>query len=487
MQFLVVSDPSNHIVLSNYIVPLYSVNTMQKRPPSVLSLKELVADTRKKRKSEKLIVSSVSADGWVMIDKIRDAFDFQALDKNNSFALLDFSPFDSQADIFCRLYPQLLVESIVQRVQDTSPTLFTYGSGKSISLSMQKIYKFLAIKIRVQGLHAVPQKNEHNVKAQRKAFQLAREYFAFKFPASTPVGINFIEQMHNTLIITPAEDNLLSDILLSSIVTLGQWTAGDEKLFHFTGRSALVRKVPNKPAKIGIWSYELTVRLSNDKSYLIYVHCQNANSNVGESIPPHYIIKDWGQIVKKKGQEKTMLVADSYYLDASGKALLEEMNVKYVCSVQKQRFHKLVQVVQPSVTQPGQWDAMWNDTDKTLFVYFWDMREEVGKKYLLTNAFKKEAGKKLKYSVPGYDEYNHMFSTCDYFNKDLHDCSFPHKKGGKNRKGDLAQLNDFYFTSILMNIRNAWGSFHNDLPDFKSFCESLADQLYDKASNMSDL
>ena len=38
---------------------------------------------------------------------------------------------------------------------------------------------------------------------------------------------------------------------------LGQYVAGDEKLFYFTGDSIIIRQVISKPDKIGLWFYEL--------------------------------------------------------------------------------------------------------------------------------------------------------------------------------------------------------------------------------------
>eukprot|EP00981_Chlorochromonas_danica_P008629 scaffold2247_cov346-Ochromonas_danica.AAC.2 len=44
----------------------------------------------------------------------------------------------------------------------------------------------------------------------------------------------------------------------SIVRQVGEFVAGDEKLFEYKGESGDVRKVPNKPARIGLWFYELT-------------------------------------------------------------------------------------------------------------------------------------------------------------------------------------------------------------------------------------
>ena len=51
---------------------------------------------------------------------------------------------------------------------------------------------------------------------------------------------------------------------------LGEVLCGDEKLFRFTGKGGIVRKGPNKPAKVGIWHYQGTVMYSNGEPFLVY-------------------------------------------------------------------------------------------------------------------------------------------------------------------------------------------------------------------------
>ena len=44
-----------------------------------------------------------------------------------------------------------------------------------------------------------------------------------------------------------------------------------KKLFRFIGKGGIVRKVPNKPAKVGIWHNKRTVMLSNPEPFLVYM------------------------------------------------------------------------------------------------------------------------------------------------------------------------------------------------------------------------
>ena len=70
--------------------------------------------------------------------------------------------------------------------------------------------------------------------------------------------------------------------MLQLSISLGKVLCGDEKLFRFTGKGGSVRKVPNDPAKVGIWHYQGTVILSNGEVFLMYTRVHDTASNMGE-------------------------------------------------------------------------------------------------------------------------------------------------------------------------------------------------------------
>eukprot|EP00957_Ditylum_brightwellii_P046009 3490298-Ditylum_brightwellii.AAC.1 len=53
------------------------------------------------------------------------------------------------------------------------------------------------------------------------------------------------------------------------ILSFGNGFYGDEKLFRYTGQSGYVRKVPNKPAHIGLWHYQGIIVLKSGDPYLV--------------------------------------------------------------------------------------------------------------------------------------------------------------------------------------------------------------------------
>ena len=180
-------------------------------------------------------------------------------------------------------------------------------------------------------------------------------------------------------------------------------------------------------------------------------------------------------------------MADSYYLDHAGRALLQEKGVNFMCSVSGDRFHSLRDMVSDQVTKPGEWAGLWNDESNEAFFFVWDKNQNVGKKCVLTNAFRCKAKRTAKAIVPVWDHYKVSFNLCDQFNRDLHDCTWPHRHVGGSRLGDLASVHDFIFSSILQNVQNAWldkQGFSSENFTFQDICTRLADELYIKASSM---
>lgn len=192
-------------------------------------------------------------------------------------------------------------------------------------------------------------------------------------------------------------------------------------------------------------------------------------------------MKEWGSIIKKKGHQHTILVADCYYLDGAGRQALKEMQVSFICSVASNRFHELVELVREKVTKPGEWAGQWNSQTSELFVHAWDTAEAIGKKYVLSSAFTQQQKRSSPYLIPAYDDYKVMFSLCDQFNRGLHDHTWPHRHGGGTRPGDLTCLFDFQFSCALQNAWNAYQCVHGHSEFFMTFCEELAKEMFTNA------
>ena len=95
--------------------------------------------------------------------------------------------------------------------------------------------------------------------------------------------------------------NYYFEVFFSS---LGDWLAGDEKLFKFAGKSGYVRLLPNKPAKVGLWNFQGAIILKCGPPFLIYTQMHISLPETQRSMKFIDIIKDWVKLILKKNDWK---------------------------------------------------------------------------------------------------------------------------------------------------------------------------------------
>ena len=197
---------------------------------------------------------------------------------------------------------------VTQIATDLDPSNLTYDNGKSICLSLPRIYKMLAIWIRIYGEQHKPfgvQKGERPLRNQLEQYHWE---YAVSFPNSSPVGgTRFMEIFTTHFLFDSRYSKQLSHNFRAILRGIGDVVAGDEKLLHFTGlqqnmfmyfindvigRSPDVRAVLSKPDRVGLWVYELCVKLSNKAPYMLDLWLHDAISILGESIPVSKVVMD---------------------------------------------------------------------------------------------------------------------------------------------------------------------------------------------------
>ena len=91
-------------------------------------------------------------------------------------------------------------------------------------------------------------------------------------------------------------------------------------------------------------------------------------------------------IPRLNGRHYPILIADSYYLDRTGREMLLTSRVPFVCCVNPVRFKSLTDMLRPHVQgRAGAWAAAKNAHTGELLVCVND--KELGIKFILTNAF----------------------------------------------------------------------------------------------------
>jgi hypothetical protein len=339
------------------------------------------------------------------------------------------------------------------------------------------VYKYLAIVIRIYGLQNAPKESHRDKNAMDGNLKEAIAHFKRAYPASTPPGLQAVKLLASKFVIGKEEGGLLSKQYSRVAVSLGQWVAGDEKLFHWTGESAFLRLCENKDDYIGFWMYMLAGRLSSGKPFLLHTKLHAAQTKLGESVTCAEVVSAWADVVDKKGIDgHTILVADSYYLDKTGWGALREKEVSFICGVQECRFQELAEKTKKHSKREGDTCLLYNDTTDEMFVTHWYPDKKLGRKFVISNAFTRERGQTLRQYVPGCDDFSLMFNTCDQFNRSLNNRTWPHRCSTSEH-----QIHNYFLSCMLINTMNAWMNAHNlsDTDcDFEQFAVSLADELY---------
>jgi hypothetical protein len=144
----------------------------------------------------------------------------------------------------------------------------------------------------------------------------------------------------------------------------------------------------------------------------------------------------------------TFIVEDAYYLDDQSRTYLREQDIKYLSAINPIRFAEVWEVCEKFVQKKGDWVIMESKTTNEHAMMRWDPMGE-RKQYVITNAF--ETRKKLKKKSPDInaisETYKLLFNGCDRFNNLLNTKYWPY-----DRNGWQANFDDFFFSSIILNI-----------------------------------
>ena len=101
------------------------------------------------------------------------------------------------------------------------------------------------------------------------------------------------------------------------------------------------------------------------------------------------------------------------------------------------------------VNCPGEWDDMFHSAENLLFIHYWDVDQNVCRRFVICSAYQHIARKPKVGHIPIYDDYNLLFGKCNRFNANFTERTWCHKHGGCNRLGDIGHQHNFAKSSIL--------------------------------------
>lgn len=273
---------------------------------------------------------------------------------------------------------------------------FCYHGQKMIHInhgqfSLGLIYKFLAIKLRIQGIHNKPQENTTNYRPQRQNIAEAIEYFREKQTSPSPPGIEIMECLLTHFLFSYQYFYYISERFQSFVKEIGEFVAGDEKLFHFTGKSGDLRKVPSKPQKVGLWFYELVAKINESTPYLLDIKLWSVHKEWGESEVLAKVVQRWTKIIRYPSTNQQYCVsihitwivwlAHSYYVKSF--AILPR-RWRAIDSLNCEKSHRCMSNIL----------GLYNDQTNEIYVHYYDEDPNIGEKTVIGNALRHVQGRK---------------------------------------------------------------------------------------------
>ena len=183
--------------------------------------------------------------------------------------------------------------------------------------------------------------------------------------------------------------------------------------------------------------------MKNGLSYLLYFRAHLSNPAKGNSIKTVEIVKDWTDITTTLGGDDAnpdaITCFYSYYLCNNGRDHCNKEKKNFIAAIQRNRFESICSHLSGFAHEKGQVAAVYNQKTDELLIKYYDPEHD-SPKYVLSNAFRKSKKSKTlkkrsrKSTIPVYSEYVEMFNLCDRFNRNLHERTWPHKRGGLHKK-----------------------------------------------------
>jgi hypothetical protein len=104
-----------------------------------------------------------------------------------------------------------------------------------------------------------------------------------------------------------------------------------------------------------------------------------------ESVPTTSMMVKWAEIINSKAipTHKSMLVADSYYLDETSHYHLLELDISFMYAVQTCCFEELVKLVASIVKKPDKSAILMNEASGETFIHYWYKESSLGKNMCL--------------------------------------------------------------------------------------------------------
>ena len=424
---------------------------------------------------------------WEATDFDKQHYQLPYLSEGDAYAKIDVSKVSNhsrRADIFRNFYSDKLLQQIWDHY-DVSRWAYSHHSGIATvnhgAFNLSGILILLAVKIRIIAIQNAPRENKENHRPLRGNLQEALDHFT-EIDPKLSVGRSHLELLLPRFTVPADLLENLSQNFQSVLTSLGRIVCGDEKLYHFTGESEFIRLIPSKPGHIGFWFYELCVLLGANLVFMIHIKLQTTTKSDKLSKKKTVMfVRIWMNIMIAFRANLSVLFYDSYYGTNEAREMLREYGILYVSACKESNFRNLTDQLSNlggTVSRAGDTAAMYNQEYGELFICHMQNND---KKYSLGNAMVPCRSSRSKAGdIFGWDLYAFNFKHNDIFNRNLHDKSWCHKVGGRDRAGEEGHIDDYALAVTLQNTFSVFKAINPGIPDvdFLTHATTLADEIF---------
>lgn len=447
------------------------------------SMSEILAEKKKKRLCTDKKVKKQVEEGWQVLDLKTHTLEIASTpDRSQSFLKLNFSRFhNSYSDVFLSFFPVYFMMELQQRL---SSKPMVYSTKKNMTITLRKVVDYYAARIYIQGNCTPPGPKAKVKNPLRSAFQEATGFLTkYTIVGHDLPGVSFLEAMSSKFVMEPGDERELSRAIQASIVQFGETCSGDEKLVHLTTHGCpYLRMVNSKPDKIGTWEGQMAGQTELGAVIVYDLRSVTSTKSQGEKTPVSSLVKERLDVLKD--HRDTILVQDSYYVDTTGRDLLNKAEQLHISALNSKWHKELLALVKGQLNDAGDLVLAYNEKTGESLCYFWD--KILGKKFVLSNAFKLMKKKHQAGDNPLYDHYAVGYDKCDEWNQLLHGRRFPFRRSGSGHCLN-SHHDQFYFDMVLLNSWQAWADANPqtssdgkeilNTTSFSTFCKMLSIEL----------
>ena len=229
---------------------------------SPLTSAEKAADIAAKRNRQKEDERIAFCLKWRDIDRNVKCFPYDEVAPVDAWATFNIPKRDaSLSNIFKSFITNDIIANLSRKFSDTNPLLGVRNystSQKRIVIDNKKVWQSFAIYIYICAKGNRASEVRTNGKFMRTAINDARKYFMEQVGIET-IGRETIEKLLTMVLLTKEYTPRISENFVSILMSLGQYVAGDEKLFIMK----LIKRVK-------VTQY--TIQKLDKRSHIIMIH-----------------------------------------------------------------------------------------------------------------------------------------------------------------------------------------------------------------------